>query len=166
MRIGHIALALIFGLSAATPMHAADVHYAPTENLEHIDVALIGTARERIEIAAYVLSDWPVIDALIAAVERGVEARIVLDRSQLSHSNVARLSPIAPFVRVSPSGPIMHLKAYSIDGRRLRTGSANFSASGLKQQANDLVLIDEAPAIERFQAAFEREWKRAMPLEP
>jgi phosphatidylserine/phosphatidylglycerophosphate/cardiolipin synthase-like enzyme len=35
----------------------------------------------------------------------------------------------------------MHLKAYAIDGELLRTGSANFSASGERQQDNDLIVI-------------------------
>jgi len=48
----------------------------------------------------------------------------------------------------------MHLKSYQIDGRLLRTGAANFSASGLKQQDNDLVVIESAEAA----AAFKREF--------
>jgi hypothetical protein len=35
----------------------------------------------------------------------------------------------------------MHLKSYQMDGRLLRTGVANFSASGLKRQDNDLIAI-------------------------
>jgi hypothetical protein len=35
------------------------IHYAPAENLEHIDVALIDTAKHEIDMAAYVLTDWP-----------------------------------------------------------------------------------------------------------
>jgi phosphatidylserine/phosphatidylglycerophosphate/cardiolipin synthase-like enzyme len=40
----------------------------------------------------------------------------------------------------------MHLKRYQIDGRLLRTGAANISASGLKRQDNDLILIESADA--------------------
>jgi phosphatidylserine/phosphatidylglycerophosphate/cardiolipin synthase-like enzyme len=35
----------------------------------------------------------------------------------------------------------MHLKGYQIDGQLLRTGAANFSVSGLKDQDNDLIVI-------------------------
>jgi phosphatidylserine/phosphatidylglycerophosphate/cardiolipin synthase-like enzyme len=38
----------------------------------------------------------------------------------------------------------MHLKSYQIDGRLLRTGAANFSASGLKR--HDLIVIESAGA--------------------
>jgi hypothetical protein len=33
----------------------------------------------------------------------------------------------------------MRLKSYQIDGTLLRTGAANFSASGLKRQDNELI---------------------------
>jgi phosphatidylserine/phosphatidylglycerophosphate/cardiolipin synthase-like enzyme len=49
----------------------------------------------------------------------------------------------------------MHLKSYQIDGRLLRTGAANFSASGLKRQDNDLIIIDSADAATKFKRAFE-----------
>jgi phosphatidylserine/phosphatidylglycerophosphate/cardiolipin synthase-like enzyme len=45
-------------------------------NLEHIDVALIDRAEREIDIAAYVLTDWPVMQALTRAADRGVKVRI------------------------------------------------------------------------------------------
>jgi phosphatidylserine/phosphatidylglycerophosphate/cardiolipin synthase-like enzyme len=53
-----------------------------------------------------------------------------------------------------PAAP-MHLKSYQIDGRLLRTGAANFSASGLKRQENDLVTIERAGAAAGFKRAFD-----------
>jgi hypothetical protein len=44
----------IGALSRADP--APMVHYAPAENLEHIDVSLIDTAKYEIDFAAYVLT--------------------------------------------------------------------------------------------------------------
>ena len=43
------------------------IHYAPAENLEHIDV--IDGARHEIDVAAYVLTDWPVMQALTRAAD-------------------------------------------------------------------------------------------------
>ncbi len=54
-----------------------------------------------------------------------------------------------------PGSPLMHLKSYQIDGRWLRTGAANFSASGLKRQDNDLLVIDSQAAAEVFKRRFE-----------
>jgi hypothetical protein len=50
--------------------------------------------------------------------------------------------------------------AYQIDGRLLRTGAANFSASGLKRQDNDLIVIKSAEAAAAFKRNFEARFAR------
>src|ERR1700724_4108900 len=60
------------------------IHYAPGENLEHVDVDLIDRAQHEIDMAAYVLTDWPVVQALTRAADRGVHIRIYLDGTQLA----------------------------------------------------------------------------------
>jgi len=159
-----LALSVVIALGAPPGAEAAEFlqHYAPLENLEHIDVALIAQARETIDIAAYVLTDRPVIDALIAAKDRGVAVRLILDPSQ--RHDLARLAPLLDAARKKRPGPIMHLKSYAIDERILRTGSANFTASGLKQQNNDLLVVEDAAAAARFSAEFERVWDASTPL--
>ena len=44
------------------------IHYAPAENLEHVDVALIDRAEHEIDVAAYVLTDRPIMQALMASI--------------------------------------------------------------------------------------------------
>ena len=58
----------------------------------------------------------------------------------------------------------MHLKAYSVDGEVLRTGSANFSTSGERAQDNDLIVIRNARAAAKFDAHFERMWDAGQPM--
>ena len=60
----------------------------------------------------------------------------------------------------------MHLKSYQIDGRLLRTGAANFSASGLKRQDNDLIVIEGAEAAASFKRNFEARYAsgEALPI--
>jgi phosphatidylserine/phosphatidylglycerophosphate/cardiolipin synthase-like enzyme len=57
--------------------------------------------------------------------------------------------------QVSESSGKCRLKSYEIDGRLLRTGAANFSASGLKRQDNDLIIIESAEAAAAFKHNFE-----------
>jgi phosphatidylserine/phosphatidylglycerophosphate/cardiolipin synthase-like enzyme len=67
------SLTAVFFLASLAPCGADPapvIHYAPAENLEHIDVELIDSARQEIDMAAYVLTDWPVIQALPRAVGR------------------------------------------------------------------------------------------------
>ena len=142
-------------------------HYAPTENLEHLDVSALGKATRTIDIAAYVLTDIPVIEALIAAGGRGVKVRVYRDggggfdpgatvREAQDRLRAARNVEIRS---KRGDGPYMHLKSYCVDGQTFRTGAANFSASGLKQQDNDLVFLG-AEACAAFTRNFELMWRR------
>ncbi|HTU64094.1 MAG TPA: phospholipase D-like domain-containing protein, partial [Polyangiales bacterium] len=63
-------------------------------------------------------------------------------------------------VRVKHSRVLMHLKSYAVDGQTLRSGSANFSASALKHQDNDLVLTRDATTVRRFELDFNQLWLR------
>jgi hypothetical protein len=60
-------IAVSLFLALLTPPCCADpapvIHYAPAENLERVDVALIDRADHEIDMAAYVLTDWPVMQA-------------------------------------------------------------------------------------------------------
>ncbi len=166
-----VALALI-AIGAPTPASrgAPSIHYAPAENLERIDVALIDEAKVSIDMAAYVLTDWPVMEALNRAAARGVQIRLYLDSGRIGER-----VPSAPFAALieNPAiaiglkragAPLMHLKAYQIDGRLLRTGAANFSASGLKRQDNDLVIIENPAAAAEFTRHFEAIFAQSEPL--
>ena len=148
-----------------------EIHYAPHENLETVDAQEIGRAQLSIDIAAYVLSDPRIIEALTDAAERGVLIRLYLDKSQfaehgptrgglvealLAHPNVA--------ARVKGEGVLMHLKAYAVDGAVLRTGSGNFSRSGLASQDNDAIFITDPAVVDAFEGNFERIWARAQNL--
>ena len=149
---------------AASPAGASEVeiHYAPAENLEHVDLAVLGKAQASIDFAAFILTDHAIVDALKDARRRGVKVRIVLDGSQASAFE--RLAEMGDVVRVKDSKPIMHLKSYLVDGAVLRTGSANFSASGLKKQDNDLVLSRDKELVASFSQRFGLIYDRASPL--
>lgn len=69
------------------------IHYAPAENLERIDVALIDQAQSSIDMAAYVLTDWPVMQALARAAQRKVKIRIYLDAGRIGERE-----PTPPFL--------------------------------------------------------------------
>ncbi len=140
--------------------------YGPSDNLQQVDTDLISRARESIDMAAYVLTNGAVTDALTAAARRGVRVRLYLDPDQPPQAGRAgeRLMALARTagisVRVKRGDHIMHLKAYQVDRRVLRTGSANFSIAGLQRQENDIVVIEAQDAVARFLRDFEDLWSR------
>jgi phosphatidylserine/phosphatidylglycerophosphate/cardiolipin synthase-like enzyme len=123
-------------------------------------------------MAAYVLTDWPVMQALTRAAGRGVKVRIYLDGKQLAEREPAKVfNDLAATpgieIRIKRKGSApMHLKSYQIDGRLLRTGAANFSASGLKRQDNDLIVIESPGAAVSFKRNFEARYATGEALAP
>ena len=55
----------------------------------------------------------------------------------------------------SPCAPNAEARKRLIDGRLLRTVAANLSASGLKRQNNDLIVIESAEAAGAFKRDFD-----------
>ncbi len=159
-----LGLALLFlAHGPAFPAAAQEVHFSPEERLDAIDAALIDGAKRSIDFASYSLTDSAVLDALNAAERRGVVIRIALDPRE--HHDFIKLGDLADDVRIKRGGPFTHLKAYAIDGELLRTGSANFSASGERQQDNDLIVIRDAGAAAKFDVHFEGMWDAAQPMD-
>lgn len=162
---GAITIAAIYGGFDGRP--EAELHYAPAENLEWIDIELIASAREKIDLAAYVLTDVAIIDNLTVAAQRGVKIRLYRDgaeREQKPFINQA-LDRLAAEPNVeqrfkSDADAPMHLKSYCVDDKTLRSGAANFSASGLKRQDNDLFVLRGPRACAGFERHFERMWSR------
>lgn len=138
--------------------------YGPGEGFETVDVRLINNARASIDLAAFVLTDRDVVGALGRAAARGVKIRIYLDGAEAGRG-VRAIDALAGASNVDVrrkaiSGDMMHLKSFQIDGRILRTGSANFSFSAGAYQDNDLLVVESPQAAARFRDHFERLWAR------
>ncbi len=154
------------GLLAREPDFAGvRAFYAPGNEIESVDARLIASAQNSIDMAAYVLSDRAVVEALGRAAMRGVRVRVYLDGEQMTRAQdlMARLAatPNVELRSKRRAFEAMHLKSYVVDHRTLRSGSANFSASGETFQDNDLLVIDSPALAQRFEENFERMFARA-----
>ena len=143
------------------------IAYGPGSGFEAIDPDLIAGAKERIDMAAYVLSDERIIEALSAAAERGVKIRLYLDPEQFRRIAGANMNMVALVNQPNVSARIkaeqndmMHMKSFAVDGRWLRTGSANFSWAGERRQDNDILVLDSPEAARGFSRNFDLIWAR------
>ncbi len=159
-------------VSGAEPgAQTAEEHFSPAENLEQIDVARIREAQRTLDIAMYAFTDKYLAEAIVERARAGVQVRIYRDRHQFeeeeSRNSAKRQSTTTMLggvpnihIRVKASYELMHLKAYLVDGRVLRTGSANWSPSGLKRQDNNAHFCTDPQQIKAFQSDFEEMWNR------
>jgi phosphatidylserine/phosphatidylglycerophosphate/cardiolipin synthase-like enzyme len=165
----------ISGLGQTSQLTGASLeenHYSPFENLERIDADRIGNAQRTLDIAMYAFTDKYLADTVLNAARRGVQVRIYRDHQQFQdeerksgeHNDVSTSGMFAGQsniqIRVKKNHELMHLKAYAIDGRMLRDGSANWSPSGLKRQDNNARFTTDPAQVKAFEQVFEEIWDR------
>ena len=177
-----VFLALCVLLSGSPSTQAASLpygeHYSPRENLEKIDIRALSMARHSIDIAMYAFTDREIARTLARMAGKGVKIRLYRDRMQIRDKNdrslwLLRQSPrIRIRIKRNSSRNIMHLKAYLVDGRILRTGSANWSPPGegawcsrgerlhRDQQDNNLFITNDLREVRKFESTFRRIWTR------
>ncbi|BAM06133.1 phospholipase D-like domain-containing protein [Leptospirillum ferrooxidans] len=152
-------------------------HYSPSENLEKIDIAILKKAKKSIDIAMYAFTDRNLSGVLLQEAQKGVKIRIYRDRTQIhDHGDQSQklLNQPGIEIRIKRNGRsnIMHLKSYIVDGRILRTGSANWSPPGegaacrryscghRLQQDNNLFLTEDPIMAKQFVKEFDHLWNR------
>lgn len=167
--MGKVAYVLVGLMLAAVHLRAqTNAHlYSPGTNLERSEMVQLDTATRSVDVAMYSFTDRELAEELAALARKGVKVRVYRDREQFQQEgqwgNVTTTSILLAAgieVRVKGARDLMHLKSYAIDGRMLRTGSANWSPTGLKRQDNDVRYEASAEAVERFERKFEEMWGR------
>ncbi len=168
--MGQMACVLLGFMLSAIPSGAhIDAHlYAPGKNLQRSELAQLETATRSVDVAMYSFTDRGLADELAALAHRGVRIRVYRDREQFSQkmrlggmTTTTIVLAAGVEVRVKGARDLMHLKSYAIDGRLLRSGSANWSPAGLKRQDNDVLYEKSPAAVERFGSKFEEMWTKA-----
>ncbi|HVC37359.1 MAG TPA: phospholipase D-like domain-containing protein [Gammaproteobacteria bacterium] len=130
----------------------AMVDFSPGGDGEALILQAIAAAQHAILMQAYSFTDRRIITALAEARARGVEVRVILDKTDTQpyegHEPVASVisSKQIP-VWIDSSVHIAHNKVMIIDGNDLITGSYNFTYSADYDNAENLLYIRNAPQL-------------------
>ncbi len=118
-------------------------------------VALIESAQQTIDVAAYELNLESVTDALIAAQDDGLQVRLVTDGSNTDEESIARLEEAGVPVVARPEGwGIMHDKFVVVDGMWVWTGSWNLTYNGTYRNNNNAVMLASRAVAEDYEREF------------
>lgn len=146
--------------------------------------SLLAAARQRVDLALFVLSDQSVADAMEPLQRRGVTLRLLADPGFANRSFSEVLDLLGtrltdrfckleagnrPWQRPlegvgTPQlarGDKLHHKLAVIDGERVITGSFNWSPSAAHQNDETLLVIDSPQLASHFTAEIDRMWRGA-----
>ena len=139
------------------------VYFSPRGGCEDQIVCWIGRANNSIHVLIYVFTLDSIGDALIDASKRGVEVKVVFEKSQISrYSEYQRLRAAGIEVRNDTNPKLMHNKVLIVDGVIVITGSFNWSNNAENYNNENIVVIRSAYVAAKYEEEFERIWNESV----
>jgi cardiolipin hydrolase len=147
-------------IAATTPPKDNESCFAPDEECAAKLIRFIETAKSTLEIAIFEMTDRKIAEA-IATASKIVKVRLVVNRKLVKDSGpcyeILRAAGVP--IRAGHQRGIMHDKFTVVDGKRLETGSFNYTnAAGNSNQENQLYLSTPS-VVARYQERFEKMWR-------
>ncbi|MCZ6901854.1 MAG: phospholipase D family protein [Rickettsia endosymbiont of Ixodes persulcatus] len=132
------------------PSSKIDTCFTPPSGCSKVITAIIDKASTSIYVQAYGFTDIDIANSLIAAHKRGVQVKILLDKSNLysKYSKLSKIKSAGIDVLIDNIPGIAHNKVMIIDEYTVITGSFNFSKNADYKNAENVIIIND-PIIAR-----------------
>ena len=130
------------------------VYFSPNGGCTNAIVNALGGARKTVLVQAYSFTSQRIAKALLDAKKRGVDVRVILDRSQTSerYSSADFLANSGIAVAIDRAHAIAHNKVMVIDNQTVITGSFNFTKAAEQRNAENLLIIRDGKLAARYTA--------------
>jgi len=117
-------------------------------------------AQESILVQAFSFTDPDIAASLIHAKKRGVNVRVLLDKSNIKDAHSKRPLMIKEGIPVAIDSciGIAHNKVMILDGKILITGSYNFSKNAYSRNAENVLVIHNPDMASLYTKNFQKRW--------
>lgn len=153
-----IFVALTFTVSAQT-VEVAFAAHGQDPSAETLVLKVINSAKREICVAAYNFTDREIIQALLEAVSRGVDVKVVHDAVASKEKGDGTMAILTGGgqVQLDRNYKIMHDKFIVVDGETVETGSFNYSRSAHQENAENVLVLWNFPTVA---TTYLNEWAR------
>lgn len=160
-----VALVLVMappcqGWATTTTPARVESAFSPDADAEALVIKVINASTASIRLAAYSFSSPPVVDALLAARQRGVDVQVLIDYRRNQHQrNFAALDRLvgAGIPTRTISVYAMHHDKYMVaDERTLQNGSFNYTRDAATANSENVTVHWDNPELAQ---AFLRHWE-------
>jgi phosphatidylserine/phosphatidylglycerophosphate/cardiolipin synthase-like enzyme len=171
--VGVVGLALFVqpALAACTDA-SVDVCFRPGKAscAEQVIDALVG-AKQTLLVQAYGFTNPQIVQAIGDARKRGVNVRVVLDKTNASkrdgqprYTGATYLTNANVPVRIDGKVAIAHNKVMVIDGELVIGGSYNYTRSAEDKNAENVTFTKSACVAKFYRDNFEKRWSASAPV--
>ncbi len=126
-----------------------DVYFSPLGGCTQAVVRELDGAKKTVLVQAYSFTNAPIAQALVGAHHRGVDVKMILDKSQrtekYTEADFTAHAGIPTWI--DSVHAIAHNKVMIIDDSTVITGSFNFTKAAEEHNAENLLVIHNAPDL-------------------
>lgn len=136
---------------------AVEVHFSPRGGCTEAVVKELSNAKTTVLVQAYSFTSAPIAKALVDAHKRGVDVRVILDKSQRTekYSSADFVAHAGIPTLIDSRHAIAHNKVMVIDGETVLTGSFNFTKAAEEKNAENLLVIRDKAIAEKYASNWE-----------
>lgn len=135
------------------------VYFSPRGGCEAQVINWINRANRTIYVLIYSFTLDTISSALENAKARGVEIKIVFEKSQITqYSEYQRLKAAGISVRNDTNSDYMHNKVMIVDSLIVATGSFNWSAHAEEENNENLIIIKSVTIATTYETEFQKIW--------
>jgi len=155
-----IALCAAIAAPSALAAEIIAVCFTPGGDCTDLIVDQIATAQQQVLVQAYSFTSPEIVKALADAKRRGVDVRVILDKSNTCKDGgecekkgaiaAETLADVGVPVMIDHIHGIAHNKVMIIDGMRVITGSFNFTRAAQERNAENLLVIGDPDLAHRY----------------
>lgn len=156
------------GCTALTPRSAPPEAFVGPTGLEARMAALIDNAKSTLDVQMYLFTVDALADKLIAAKQRGVDVRVLLDPDHQGNLNVtpALTAGGVNWKKAPTLYTFSHAKYLIVDKEQLVIMSANWNVDAMKSERNYGIVDRDIEDIADAQAIFDADWALATGAPP
>ncbi|MBI5883882.1 MAG: hypothetical protein HZB91_12355 [Elusimicrobia bacterium] len=143
--------------------------FSPLGGTEAVLLKAIAASKSSIDVAAYSFYSQPLADALVAARDRGVKVRVLMDKENGKKTQITRFLVGNGMDTRWMSGRgkgAMHHKYAVFDGRLVETGSHNWTNNAEQNDFEDVLLTTNSAAVKSYSRKFSELYGMAVPPTP
>ena len=140
-----------------------EVLFSPEGTIKGRLLKEVESTTSTLELAIHDITSFDMVQALLKAKQRGVKVRVIADSKQANMKTSKITYLIQQGIPVKVFGGkekgVMNHRFAILDGKRVLTGSFDWSEASLKWHYENMLILHESEGVTAYQKEFDRLWR-------
>ncbi len=159
MKFKNKLIILVFTLFNSSNLYADsfknstyEICFTPGQNCTNLIIKNMDKAKKSLLVQAYSFTSAPIAKAIIDAKKRGVDVKVILDKSQFSQKYSSSKFLMNQEIQIwkDDKVAIAHNKVMIIDDMITITGSFNFTKAAQERNAENVLIIEDSILAKKY----------------